>query len=243
MYYNRNMPRIIGSTLADHRRKTRQQLFDALNRLMAQNSFESLTMARIATEAGVGRTAVYNHFQDKEALLLAFIAYETGLYSLRLKRSLEGVSDPIKQLRIYIREQLLLGNNYHLAPGTNLRQQVSEQTNQELHSHAVIVESILRTILRNGMNRGLIPPQNLTVTVNLFNSTLASQQLPEDLGHREFMIHSIQCFLLRGIGVPHSYAPLPSPKRFLDRTLDIEDDPNPNKKDNRISACPVHNMR
>ena len=94
------MPRIIGETLEEHRKKTRQQLFDALSRLLQTSTFESLTMAKIAQEAGVGRTAVYNHFQDKEALLLAFIAYETGQYSVRLNRALSGVSSPIKMLRI-----------------------------------------------------------------------------------------------------------------------------------------------
>lgn len=135
------MPRIIGETLEDHRKKTRQQLFDALSRLLQTSTFESLTMAKIAQEAGVGRTAVYNHFQDKEALLLAFIAYETGQYSVRLNRALAGVSSPIKMLRIYIREQLTLGSSYHLAPGLDLRRQVSNETSSELRLHAQIVKT------------------------------------------------------------------------------------------------------
>lgn len=238
------MPRIIGNTLKDHRKKTRQQLFDALSRLMATNNFESLTMAKIATEAQVGRTAVYNHFQDKEALLLAYITYETGQYSLRLKKALEGVADPIKQLRIYIREQLLLGTSYHLAPGTNLRRQVSSENNQELHAHAGIVENILRQILRQGMKSGVLPMQNLTIAISLVNSCLAGRRLPSDPARREFLIHSIQTYVLRALGVDHELAPLPNARRFFDRQIDIEENPFKNQMDPGLSVlvCPIHQI-
>lgn len=236
------MPRIIGSTLADHRKKTREQLFSALSRLMQNNSFENLTMAKIATEAGVGRTAVYNHFNDKEALLLAYIDYETQQYAIRLKRSLEGVQDPIKQLRIYIREQLMLGNKCRLAPRTNLHQQVSSQTSKELHSHAHVVENILRVILRNAIYRKIIPPQNLSILTNMINACLSSQILPADPGPREYVIRSIQCFVLRGLGVTHNHAPIPLSRQFLDRQIDMEESPyaSANIAHTTGAHCPVH---
>ncbi|MBN9374306.1 MAG: TetR family transcriptional regulator, partial [Cellulomonas sp.] len=58
------MPKIIGGSLREHREQTRRRLFDALSALMADHGFDTITLADIATTAGVGRTAVYNHFED-----------------------------------------------------------------------------------------------------------------------------------------------------------------------------------
>ena len=236
------MPRIIGETLEDHRKKTRQQLFDALSHLLQTSTFESLTMAKIAEEAGVGRTAVYNHFQDKEALLLAFITYETGQYSLHLNHVLEGVTSPIKMLRIYIREQLSLGASYHLAPGLDLRRQVSTETNSELRAHARIVENILRQILRKAINEGTIPPQNLPIAISMVNTSLAGRMLPKDPMRREYLTHCVQAYVLRSLGVDHRLAPLPSSKRFFGRCLDIDENPfsSRHEDDTTVSACPIH---
>ena len=62
------MPKIIGESLASHREITRSRLFEALGSLMAEQSFESITMSQIAERAGVGRTAVYNHFAARRAV-------------------------------------------------------------------------------------------------------------------------------------------------------------------------------
>ncbi len=236
------MPRIIGETLEEHRKKTRQQLFDALSRLLQTSTFESLTMAKIAEEAGVGRTAVYNHFQDKEALLLAFMTYETGQYSVRLNRSLQGVSSPIKMLRIYIREQLTLGSSYHLAPGLDLRRQVSSETSAELRLHAQIVENILRQILRKAISEGTLPPQNLPVAISMVNAALAGRTLPNEPMHREYLIHCVQAYVLRSLGASHTLAPLPNSKHFLGRRLDIDENPFSTRGDEGMStsACPIH---
>jgi len=80
------MPKIIGGSLREHREQTRDKLFDALSSLMADQRFESITLADIATTAGVGRTAVYNHFADKETLLVEFVAHETHEYAAALQR-------------------------------------------------------------------------------------------------------------------------------------------------------------
>lgn len=88
------MPKIIGATIAEHREVTRTRLFDALAHLMATRGFDAITLADIATEAGVGRTAVYNHFADKEALLIEFIEHETTQYLGLLAADLGADASP-----------------------------------------------------------------------------------------------------------------------------------------------------
>lgn len=80
------MPKIIGDSLADHRELTRNRLFDALASLLAEQPFDSISMSQIASRAKVGRTAVYNHFPDKEVLLLEFMRRVTVQFSQNSKK-------------------------------------------------------------------------------------------------------------------------------------------------------------
>ena len=99
------MPKIIGNSLAEHRERTRNALFEALSALMSHRSFDKITLSDVAAQAGVGRTAVYNHFANKEDLLLAFMEHEAARYSQELSQALEGIQDPVDRLRVYVRQQ------------------------------------------------------------------------------------------------------------------------------------------
>ena len=74
------MPKIIGGSLEEHRERTREKIFAALAELLETQSFESVTFSKIAAAAEVGRTAMYNHFPDRETLL---VEYEIGRASCR----------------------------------------------------------------------------------------------------------------------------------------------------------------
>jgi AcrR family transcriptional regulator len=187
--YDVSMPKIIGKSLHEHRQMTRHKLFTALS-----------TLADIAAAAHVGRTAVYNHFHDKEALLLGFITHETEQYALTLERALDGVSDPVEQLRTYIRQQAQLTRVFHLAPGPDLRTVLSRATQQRLREHADIVEAILRRILTAGIDAGTFPPQDIEPTVHLVNACLSGRLIPDEPVARERTIRAAESFVLRAVG-------------------------------------------
>ncbi|WP_066460442.1 TetR/AcrR family transcriptional regulator [Sanguibacter suarezii] len=194
------MPKIIGGSLHEHREQTRQRLFTALSTLMAERGFDAISFADIAAAAGVGRTAVYNHFSDKEALLMGFITFETERYVETLKRSLEGVEDPLQQLRTYVQAQARLKRVFHLAPGPDLRTVLSRGTQQRLREHAVVVEEILREILAAGIARGEFPDQDIPTSVALVNACLSGRQLPEEQPARDAAIAATEAFVLRAVG-------------------------------------------
>ncbi|WP_159796194.1 TetR/AcrR family transcriptional regulator [Puerhibacterium puerhi] len=194
------MPKIIGKSLHEHRQMTRHKLFTALSTLMQERGFDTITLADIAAAAGVGRTAVYNHFPDKEALLLGFITHETEQYAQTLERALDGVDDPVEQLRTYIRQQAQLARVFHLAPGPDLRTVLSRSTQQRLREHAEIVESILRRILRSGIDSGEFPEQDIDPTVQLVNACLSGRLIPEDAAARERAVRATEAFVLRAVG-------------------------------------------
>lgn len=194
------MPKIIGESLASHRELTRTRLFEALGSLMGEQSFESITMSQIAERAGVGRTAVYNHFADKEVLLLAYMREVTGEFARVLTQRLEAEPDPLMRLRIYIRSHLQMIGRYHVKAGMSLRRHMSGKGASHLHDHAGVVGEVLIGILDEAMERGLIAQQNTLGAVHLIHATLQGQRLPQDPEHRESALTLVETFILRGLG-------------------------------------------
>lgn len=194
------MPKIIGGSLAEHRAQVRARLFAALASLMAESGFDAVSLADIAARAGVGRTAVYNHVPDKEALLLAFIEHETASYLERLRQALDGIEDPEEQLRVFVRQQIHLKREYHLAPGPDLRSVVSRATLERLRDHAVQVEDVLRRILSAGIASGRLPDQDLDAVVPLVNACLRAHGMPVAEVDREASVQATEAFVLRAVG-------------------------------------------
>ena len=194
------MPKIIGESLASHRELTRARLFEALGSLMGEQSFESITMSQIAERAGVGRTAVYNHFADKEVLLLGYMREVTSEFARVLKQRLEAEPDPLMRLRIYIRSHLQMIGRYHVKAGMGLRRQMSGQGASHLHDHAGLVGEVLIGILDEAMECGQIAEQNTLGAVHLIHATLQGQRLPKDPEHRESALALVETFILRGLG-------------------------------------------
>ncbi len=194
------MPKIIGASLAEHRVNVRARLFGALSQLMAEEGFDAVSLARIASAAGVGRTSVYNHFPDKEAMLVAFIEDETEKFLEDLRAALEHTTDPQQRLRVYVREQINLRASYHLAPGPDLRSVVSAATLTRLREHVVDVEDVLRQILADGIAAGQLPHQDVEAVVPLINSCLIGRHVPDDGPARERAIAATEAFVLRAVG-------------------------------------------
>lgn len=191
------MPKIIGASLSEHRERTRIKLFAALASLMLERGFDAITLADIAGRAGVGRTAVYNHFPDKESLLLGYMTHETTEYVASLESALEGVTDPVEQMRTYVRRQAQLKRVYKLSPGPDLRSVVSPATQKLLRAHATMVEAVLRTILERGMAEGSFAAQPLDTTVSLVNACLSSRATAD--GNPEG-VAAAEDFVLRALG-------------------------------------------
>lgn len=231
------VPKIIGGNLAEHRAHIRSRLFNSLSELLTDKGFESLTMAEIAAKAEVGRTAVYNHFPDKESLLLAFITEQTRRYAADIQQSLAGVSDPIERIRIYVREQLRLNSSYHMNTSMELRHTVTSDTAMELSAHAVIVEDILRSILRDAMQQGAIVEQRTEPLVHLIHATLASGIRANEPHEYAGTIAATEEFILRGLGAQVEPT---SREHYLELVqLAAEDLKNAPQQRRSPSLCPV----
>ncbi|HVK28960.1 MAG TPA: TetR/AcrR family transcriptional regulator [Nocardioides sp.] len=185
------MPKIVADTLPAHRDLVRRRIFDAFAQLMDERSFDAITMAQIAARAGIGRTAIYHHFKDKEAVVVAFATEETQHYLADLRRDLELVPDPVGRIRVYLRHQLRAGQQFHTGMGGILYHLLSEEAMEKIHDHVAAVEEVLEDILDEGIASGAFRVSDRKAAMSLLHAALATRQLP---------VPAVEEFVLRGLG-------------------------------------------
>lgn len=200
------MPKIRGATLADHRAATEAALLDALATLVRERGFDAVTLAEVARTAGVGRTAIYNYYPQKEAMLLAYIEAETRRVLASMRAELIGIDDPLAQLACYARALLALPHAEFHTPGPALRDTLSEASRRRLREHVGPVEEVLRGILERAIAAGQIPTQDLDLTVALVHASLTGRTLPGEGPDREAILPSVITYVLRGVGATDTTA-------------------------------------
>lgn len=171
------MPKISADTVAEHRDQVRQRVYDAFAALMGERSFDAISMARIAEQAGIGRTAIYHHFPDKEAVVVAFASHETERYLAELRTALDTASDPVERLRVYLRHQLAAGQQFHMGLGMQLVGQLSPDAVRSIREHVVAVEDVLRDLLVAGVADGAFEIDDLPATMSLVHACLAPRHV------------------------------------------------------------------
>ncbi|MCV7227549.1 TetR/AcrR family transcriptional regulator [Mycolicibacterium komossense] len=185
------MPKITAPSVEAHREHVQRRVFEAFAALMAEHSFDAITMAKLAAAADIGRTAIYHHFADKEAVVVAFASHETSRYIDGLRADLTGVDDPVERLRMYIRYQLDAGQQFHMGLGPQLYGALSMDTMRAIREHVVAIEDVLREILTAGAAGGQFTIEDETATMSLIHACLAPRDLP---------VSAIERFVLRALG-------------------------------------------
>jgi AcrR family transcriptional regulator len=195
------VPKIIGGSLGEHREQVRARVFDVLRNQLYERGFDAITLASVAAEAELGRTAMYNHFPDKESLLVAFVEDEATRYVRRLAEAVGAVKDPIDKLATFVRLQLRVLAEYHVPPGAALASTLAPAAYRRITAHADPITGKLREILTEGMNAGRLPAEDPDVLIPMITSALANRQLvdvpPEQLEHA---VDTAVRFVLRAVG-------------------------------------------
>ncbi|MGK4592447.1 TetR/AcrR family transcriptional regulator [Amycolatopsis sp. w19] len=191
------MPKIIGRSLEEHRREVRSRVFDVLRGQLYERGFDAITLAGVAAEAGLGRTAMYNHFPDKESLLVAFVEDEATRYVERLTAAVATADTPVGKLSTFVRLQLRVLAEYHLPPGTALASALAPAAYRRISAHADPITGQLREILAEG-----VPDEDPDVLIPMITAALGSRQVvdvpPERL---DDAIEGAVRFVLRAVGM------------------------------------------
>jgi AcrR family transcriptional regulator len=67
------MPRIKAGSIAAHKVLTRSQILAAARDLLAETGSADLNLAELASEAGIGRTTIYEYFRDRDDLIATLV--------------------------------------------------------------------------------------------------------------------------------------------------------------------------
>ena len=195
------MPKILGESLEAHRREVRSRVFDVLRAQLYERGFDAITLAGVASAAGVGRTALYNHFPDKESLLVAFVEDEAARYVTRLTEAVEAHADPVDQLATFVRLQLRVLAEYHMPPGTALASALAPAAYRRISAHADPITDRLRAILAGGVDLGRWPAEDPDVLIPMITAALGNRTLVDGPADQlEDVVEAAVRFVLRAVG-------------------------------------------
>lgn len=194
------MPKIIGSSLQEHRTQMHQRIFDALTELLADVGYDAVGLADVAARAGIGRTAMYNYYPDKETLLLAYAESETDRFLDDLNSRLETVTNPVDRLTVYIAALIheVASQSFSASAMSNV---MSESGRRAMREHVAPLWGTLSTILNEAIEERYLPAGDLMLRMQLVfgavNGRATAGLTGDDLEHA---IAVTTEFSLRGLG-------------------------------------------
>lgn len=70
------MPRIRAETIAEHKALTRRQIISAAQELIAEVGTAEISLGEIASAVGIGRTTLYEYFNDRDDVIASLVEEE-----------------------------------------------------------------------------------------------------------------------------------------------------------------------
>ena len=174
------MPKIVGDTLADHRAQVRSHVFEAFIALMEDRGYAAITLSDIAARAGVGRTALYNHFRDKEAVVVELALHETTAYVTSARAALLGAPSPTDALRTYVRHHIERQGDLHFGFGPEMVGLLSPGALAQMRDHVVEVEKVLIEVLEAGLAAREFAFDDVRSTLALVNACVQPRRIAPD---------------------------------------------------------------
>lgn len=195
------MPKVIGGSLKSHREHVTAQIYEAVGKLLYERGYDALSLADVAEECGMARTAMYNYFPDKAALIVGYATHETEQYLERLDAALGPIDNPVDQLRTYIRFQLEYFSGNHLPPGPALRLLLPEGAADGVMAHVHTLEDRLRNIVVTGGDERYLSVDDVPSTVSLISACISRASSVAGSGaDLEETVRSTETFVLRAVG-------------------------------------------
>jgi len=122
-------------------RRTRQMLFQAFEELLAEKTFDQISVQDLAERSTLNRATFYDHFTDKFALLEAMIGERfTTLIDARVEGNVGGCEASLRQLILAVCDFLV---------------EVSSGCQKQQRQFEPIVESRVKAIIGEALLDGL----------------------------------------------------------------------------------------
>ncbi len=176
---------------------------DAVDELIRSQGIDRVSMTDVANAAGITRTALYNYFPDKPALLLAFTEQVSAAFMERYKRELPSGVSAARRLSAFVRLQLEGIVAHPHPPAAELGASLGPDAYQALAAHVAPMQRLLTEILEEGTAAGEFDRLPCERVASLTLSMVGSRRLPlvsGEVGLEE--THALVTrFVLRALGV------------------------------------------
>lgn len=176
---------------------------DAVDELIRTHGIDRISMTDVANSAGITRTALYNYFPDKPALLLAFTEQVNSAFVERYRRELPSGVSAARRLSAFVRLQLEGIIAHPHPPAAELGASLGPDAYQALAAHVAPMQRLLTEILEEGTAAGEFDPLPAEPVARLTLSMVGSQRLPLVSGDIDLdETHALVTrFVLRALGV------------------------------------------
>ena len=196
------MPKISAATLEQHRAATLDKLLDAFGGLVMSKGYADVSLADVAAEAGLARTAIYNYFPDRETLLFEWTDREVRRAIDLLEEKVSAAESSEQKLRIFVHQQLVDFANRHLPPAQQVMQFLQPETYQRFMRHIEPLEAILASIVAQGAESGEFTDGDPDAAVPMIMACIGAERVP--LATKQHDIEEaterVTAFLLRALG-------------------------------------------
>lgn len=176
---------------------------EAVDELIRTQGIDRISMTDVANSSGITRTALYNYFPDKPALLLAFTEQVNSSFVERYRRELPSGVSAARRLSAFVRLQLEGIMAHPHPPAAELGASLGPDAYQALAAHVAPMQRLLTEILEEGTTAGEFDPLPAEHTARLTLAMVGSQRLP--LVNGEVALEETHAlvtrFVLRALGV------------------------------------------
>ena len=179
------MPTISAPTLEAHRADTIDRLLQAWGELVMERGYEDVSLADVAAKAGLARTAIYNYFPDREALLFAWTDREVRRVLDRIADELAEIESPAEKLQVFVRMELESFVTSHLPPEQGVVHFLGPGTYARFMDHLEPVEAVLLEIIQEGVDAGEFAKVDPAATVPLVMASIGSERGPLATGEHD----------------------------------------------------------
>ena len=207
--YTALVPKISAPTVEQHRIQTIDRLLEAWGQLVMRRGYADVSLADVASKAGLARTAIYGYFPDREALLFAWTDREVRRTIQALEHEVDSAPSSPAKLRVFIHMQLTEFTNRHLPPGQEVVQFLSPDTYRRFMDHIEPLEKILFGIINEGLEREEFLNIDPYLTVPLIIACIGAERLPlATKAHNvDEATDRLTTFLLRALGAAEETIP------------------------------------
>ncbi len=150
------MPRIRAESIEAHKELVRRRALAEAGRLFRLHGYHGTTLGEVADAVGVGRTTLYEYFEDKEDLLVCFVEENLPAAIDRMLRAIPPHLSPAERLaELAVRMMEFVASEDNL--GTLLMREVPKLSSaaqaRVMEAHSRQAEELLR-IYRTGVRGG-----------------------------------------------------------------------------------------